>query len=126
MIRKEFERIIHEFSKIENLGSKEETDSLVQLLSNKESGYFNQKHTLDNILMKVNTCKNMTADMIGNSDKIKEELNSITYEKQEYSEHLYSILKRALYFRKILMNKSSHFEPEAEIYRSEYSNSLKI
>lgn len=126
LIRKEFERIIHELGKIENIGAKEETDSIVQLLANKEIGYFNQKKTIETIFTNIIHCKNLTGDYIVNKTKIIDTLNSMSYERQERSEHLYSILKRALYFRKILMNKSSHYEPEAEIYRSEYDNSLKI
>lgn len=44
----------------------------------------------------------------------------------QHNNHLKSILKNLIFYRKIVLNKSSHDNPDSEIYQKEYVNSIEI
>jgi len=126
LIRKEFERIIHELEKNMQLGVKEETDIIVNLIINDKPIYKNQNEIFKTIKSTINYCKNINND----EEKLKQKLISLSDELEEsttnHNPHLKSILKNILFYRKIVLNQSSHDNPDAEIYRKEYKNSITI
>jgi len=126
LIRKEFERIMHELEKLYHIGKKEESNIIVDLIINDKPIYKNQYQLLKNIISQIKHCQNMSHNMEANKESIKTSLNEINFEGILYNNHLKSILKSLLFYRKILMNKASHDNPNAEIYRSEYQNSIIV
>ena len=130
LIRKEFELLIHEFEKLYRLGKREESDTILSLILNDKPIYFKQNQLLESISRDINHCKNMSNDIERNKDRIKEKLEKISNEIQENSsvsnEHLKSILEKLIFYRKIVLNRASHNNPDIEIYQREYRNSLRV
>lgn len=128
LIRKEFERVIHELEKFYKLGKKEETDTIISLIMNDKPIYLNQNILFNSISRDINHCKNMSNNMESNAEKVKNKLTDISEKLKEdtstSNQHLKSILKNLIFYRKILLNKSSHDNPDAEVYRKEYKNSI--
>jgi len=126
LIRKEFERIIHELEKNMQLGAKEETDTIVGLIINDKPIYKNQNEIFNTIKSTINYCKKINND----EEKLKRKLISLSDDLTEsttnHNPHLKSILKNILFYRKIVLNQSSHDNPDAEIYRKEYKNSITV
>ena len=130
LIRKEFERIIHELEKIYKLGKKEETDTILSLIMNDKPIYVNQNTLFKKISSDINHCKNMSNDMENNTERVKDKLTTISEKLKENTsvsnQHLKTILENLIFYRKILLNKSSHDNPNAEVYRKEYKNSIVV
>ena len=130
LIRKEFERIIHELEKFYKLGKKEETDTIISLIMNDKPIYLNQNTLFKKISKDINHCKNMSNNMENNTEKVKNKLTNISEELKKYTstsnQHLKSILENLIFYRKILLNKASHDNPNAEVYRKEYKDSIVV
>lgn len=126
LIRKEFERIIHELENMYEIGKKEETSKIVELILNDKPIYVNQNIILDNLVKKIKQCKDLSNNMNGNKDKIKIILDDISITPETSNPYLKSILKNLLFYKKIIMNKSSHDNPDDEMYRKEYSKSIEV
>ena len=126
LIRKEFERIIHELEKRMQLGVKENTDTIVSLIINDKPIYKNQNEIFNTIKSTINYCKNINDD----DEKLKQKLTSLSNDLAKntinHNPHLKSILKNILFYKKIVLNESSHDNPDAEIYRKEYKNSITV
>lgn len=126
LLRKEFERLIHEIEKMNSLGRKEETAKIVELILNKKPVYVNQNNLLNDLIPKINVCKDMSKCMDNNKDKIKDKLQEIIFEDTYVNNHLNAILTKLIFYRKIVLNRSSHDNPNSEIYQKEYKSSLAI
>ena len=130
LIRKEFERIIHELEKFYKLGKKEETDTIISLIMNDKPIYLNQNTLFKKISSDINHCENMSNNMENNTERVKNKLTNISEKlKKDTStsnQHLKAILENLIFYRKILLNKASHDNPNAEVYRKEYKDSIVV
>lgn len=126
VIRKEFERLIHKFAKINSIGKKEETNVILELILNDNPIYINQNEKIQEIQKLLAYVRNIPTDMSGYNKLISNQLKRATLEYHTPSKHIKSILKELTFYRKILLNKSSHDNPDIECYRKEYQKSIEI
>jgi len=126
LVRKEFERILHELEKIYQIGGKEECNSIIELINGNHPIYINQREMLKSTLATVKHCKAMLYDINRNAEQIKTCLNEIPTEAINYDKEMQRILRQALFYRKIIMNTSSHDNPDTEVYRKEYAGCISV
>lgn len=130
LIRKEFEKDIHELEKILNLGIKQDTDKILQLIINNKPTYLAQNKLLEEIKKIISHCKDLSSDYDNKKVQLTSKINEV-HDKLENSCNqdngfLNSILNNLVFYRKILLNKSSHDNPDAEIYQKEYRHCISL
>ena len=126
LIRKEFERVIHELEKFYKLGKKEESDTIVSYILNEKPIYAKQNQLFQTIKSTINYCKNIQDNEQKRTQKLTELYEKLKSSTSHQNTHLKAILKNLVFYRKILMNKSSHDNPDAEIYQKEYQSSILV
>jgi energy-coupling factor transporter ATP-binding protein EcfA2 len=131
LLRKEFERLVHELEKIYQIGRREESSVILDLILNNKP-VFNLPHSL---LAKIEANLPSIQGLIHNYDGNKEAVttsitaiyNDIVSAKGiHYEVKLSELLKNLTFYKTILMNKGSHNNPEDETYHKEYENALEI
>ncbi|MDQ6961020.1 MAG: hypothetical protein Q9M28_00620 [Mariprofundaceae bacterium] len=126
-IRKEFERLIHEMEKKYQLGAKEECNTIVDRVKGNLPIYDNPSSLLDKVLDNIGHCKRLSYSAETNKGiELKKKLSEINITEIPNRGHLKAVLKNLVFYRKILMNQSSHDNPDAEVYRKEYENSILV
>ncbi|MBF7071362.1 hypothetical protein [Aliarcobacter butzleri] len=130
LIRKEFEKNIHELEKILNLGIKQDTDKILQLIINNKPTYLAQNNLLEEIKKIISHCKDLSNDYDNKKVQLTSKINEVHDKlKNSYNQDngfLNSILNNLVFYRKILLNKSSHDNPDAEIYQKEYKHCISL
>jgi len=118
LIRKEFERIVHELEKKYQLGDKEACNTIVNRIKNNQPIYDDSDALLQTILKKIKNCKN--------TDETCKTLTEIEKQITGTSKKLKKSFKDLVFLKKILMNPSSHDSPNAEGHVKEYRHCLTI
>jgi len=131
LLRKEFERLLHELEKIYQIGKREESSVILSLILNNKPNFNLHIKILKEVESKINNFKNLMNNYTTNEYKIKDsviELDNYIKESKEtqYPQELREIIKNLTFYKTILMNKASHNNPEAETYQKEYENAVKI
>jgi len=126
LIRKEFERIVHELEKLYQLGKKEETAKIVELIVNDSPVYIKQNILLTEVSEKITHIRNKLNNPDTDINTVKQDLEAIGLISPPLDAKLKETLSKATFYRKIIMNKSSHNNPDAEGYRKEYQHSIEL
>jgi len=126
LIRKEFERIVHELEKLYQLGKKEETATIIDLIIDDKPVYVKQNILLSELSGKITNIKNKLNNPHITIDIVKEDLEAIELTSPPLDAKLKETLSKATFYRKIIMNRSSHNNPDAEGYRKEYQHSIEL
>ena len=129
-LRKEFERIVNEFEQILELGRVEELDNVIKALKNLDNLFPEPSKNLKNISNKFNNIlANPSTDDSTKYLQLKEEIETIP-NKLRFRNNELSFLKEMIlkteFYKNILMNSSSHDDRAKELYRKEFSNSIKL
>jgi recombinational DNA repair ATPase RecF len=129
-LRKEFERIVNEFEQILELGRVEELDNVIKALKNLDNLFPEPSKNLKNISNKFNNIlANSSTDDSVKYLQLKEEIeiipNKLRFRNNELS-FLKGMISKTEFYKNILMNSSSHDDREKELYRKEFSNSIKL
>lgn len=119
LIRKEFEKIIHEIEKKFQIGEKEDTNNVVEIILNNKWNFYESNLQLKNI----KHCQNLLKRPGITIDEISKELSQIQIEKKKFS-HLNQLLGGILFYRKIVLNKGSHYLKNDELFKKELEDSL--
>ena len=129
-LRKEFERIVHEFEQILSLGGKESLNNIINSLKDNEQYFYENPHkklqklsaTIHRILSNAQQPNNAKITQIERCIA-KLEKNKISFNSQ--SNH-YNILEKTEFYKNILMNPSSHDDSDIEIYSKECKSTIKL
>lgn len=132
-LRKEFEKIVHEFKQLLEIGKMEKLEDMIGALKSNDIIFAVKPHDLLNQINKripnLLGILNSTMDEDKKIDKVRELLevinNEITQKKCDLS-NLKSILIKVDFYKNILFNPSSHSNEEIEIYRKECLNSIEL
>ncbi len=129
-LRKEFERIVNEFEQILELGRVEELDNVIKALKNLENLFPEPSKNLKNISNKFNNIlANLSTDDSDKYQQLKDEIETIP-DKLRFRNNELTFLKETIlkteFYKNILMNSSSHDDRAKELYRKEFSNSIKL
>ncbi|MDQ7005188.1 MAG: hypothetical protein Q9N67_09835 [Ghiorsea sp.] len=98
LIRKEFERIIHELEQLYQLGKKEETNTIIELIVKGGPIYINQNELLTGIHDQLNNIKNKLSDPQVAINQIKCDLESIKLDTPPLDSKLKEALSKATFF----------------------------
>lgn len=138
-IRKEFERVTTEFEQLLELGRVEDLQNIIDSLKSKDKHYIYshkvtntfysnvQKILLDTTKeadVKLNCIqsafKKLNQTEIEFTQQIKNEDGMIT------NETIKAIIKRGEFYKNFILNPTSHDDTQAEIYKKECDNAIKI
>lgn len=110
LIRKEFERILHEYEKEKHLGSKEKISNIICDITMDKPTYKDTHMIIKDML----TC----ADSV--------EMNSLLSKRTLHTKHLKSIIRNLDLYRKTVMNPGSHYDCQSDSYHKEYAHSIVL
>lgn len=132
-LRKEFERIVHEFKQLLEIGKTEKLQNMIDALKSNDIIFSIEPHDL------LNQINNYIPNLIGilnstmNDDrkifKVKElleKINDLIIEKKCDLSNIKATLEKVEFYRSILFNPASHSDTEIEIYRKECLSSIQL
>ena len=132
-LRKEFERIVHEFKKILEIGKTEKLQNMIDALKSNDTIFSAEPHEL---LNKINSyVPNLLGILNGSMDderkitKVKELLEIVKALIDDTKCDLTDMkmtLTKVEFYRNILFNPSSHSDEEIEVYRKECLSSIQL
>lgn len=131
LLRKEFERLMHELEKFYQIGKREEVNKILELILNQKPVFKQPHKLLRKIEGKINHSKNLIMDYDGNKNQIIDIINRIS-EDIENSKGIHceiklgELLRDITFYKTILMNRGSHDNLGSETYQKEYENALEI
>ena len=132
-LRKEFERIVHEFKQILEIGKTEKLQNMIDALKSNDIIFSSEPHDLlnqinsyiPNLLGILNSSMNEEQKIT----KVKELLEIVKVlidDKKCDLTDMKMTLTKVEFYRNILFNPSSHSDEEIEIYRKECLSSIKL
>lgn len=131
LLRKAFESIINEFEQLLELGKVETLQKIIEALKNDEKYFYNKPHKVLEHLIRdfENMFKNELQPDNAKIRQIKSKINQIknnkiTFTKKDEEDQEYNIIKKTEFYKNILLNPSSHYDSENEVYQSECENTI--
>lgn len=128
LLRKAFESIIHEFEHLLQIGAVEKLNNILNLLRNKDKVFYAEPQTTINELLKeISTILNSKSDA---SDKkinlLQNTLSKYIARAIKFQINSYNIIEKTEFYKNILLNPTSHYDMEAELYKSECSRTSDL
>ena len=132
-LRKEFERIVHEFKQILEIGKTEKLQNIIDALKSNDVIFSAEPHELlnqinryiPNLLGIINSSMSDENKIL----KVKEllgKINDLIDNKRCDLSEMKATLVKVEFYRNILFNPASHSDEEIEIYRKECLSSIKL
>jgi energy-coupling factor transporter ATP-binding protein EcfA2 len=132
-LRKEFERIVHEFKQILEIGKTEKLQNIIDALKSNDVIFSAEPHELlnqinryiPNLLGIINSSMSDENKIL----KVKEllgKINDLIDDKRCDLSEMKATLVKVEFYRNILFNPASHSDEEIEIYRKECLSSIKL
>ncbi|QKF67463.1 ATP-binding protein (AAA domain) [Arcobacter venerupis] len=137
-IRKEFERIVTEFEQLLELGRVEDLQNMIDALKSTDKHYIYSHKLINSFYKKIeeildnnqsdeiklnrikSAFKPLNQTEISFIDKIENEDGTIS------KDNIQSIIKRGEFYKNFILNSTSHDDSNAEIYKAECENAIKI
>lgn len=110
-LRKEFEKILHEFDKKLMIGNVEKTTNIIRSLCSEEKFFYLDYNKLITDISNAETI-----------ERVKKILNESKYDNS----YVKSIIKELSYFKKLLLNSTAHYDPNSDIFHKEYKKSYEL
>lgn len=138
-IRKEFERIVAEFEQLLELGRVEDLQNIIDALKSNDKHYIDSHKVTNRFYAGVqkildDSTKNEQIKISCIKSAFKP-LNKTEIEFTEKIQHddgttsnetIKALIKRGEFYKNFILNSTSHDDTEAEIYRKECENAIKI
>jgi len=131
LLRKAFESIINEFEQLLELGKVETLQKIIEALKNDDKYFYNKPHEVLEHLIRdfENMFENELQPDNAKIRQIKSKINQIknnkiTFTKKDEEDQEYNIIKKTEFYKNILLNPSSHYDSENEVYKSECENAI--
>jgi len=132
-LRKEFERIVHEFKQLLEIGKTEKLQNMIDALKSNDVIFSIEPHDLLNqinaYIPNLIGILNSTMDNDTKVLKVKElleKINDLIIEKSCDLSNIKATLGKVEFYRNILFNPASHSDTEIEIYRKECLSSIQL
>jgi len=128
-LRKEFEYIVNRFEQILEIGRVEEMSNVLNSI--KKIDYI-MPYPKDNLLKLLKTitkhCENSKIDNNKKVEIIEKQIKD--FDKNRYKDYrldfLKNLIKKTEFYKDILMNSASHDDRDRELYKKEFTNSIKL
>lgn len=138
-IRKEFERITTEFEQLLELGRVEDLQNIIDSLKSKDKHYI-YSHKVTNAFYSdvQKTLQDTTKEADVNLKRIQSAFKKLNQAEIEFTqqikneegliinETIKAIIKRGEFYKNFILNPTSHDDTQAEIYKKECDNAIKI
>jgi ABC-type dipeptide/oligopeptide/nickel transport system ATPase subunit len=131
LLRKAFEGIINEFEQLLELGKVETMQKIINALKDTDKYFYNKPHeVLEKLINDFERMfENQQQPNAAKINQIKTKINQIknnkiTFIKEDEDNIKYNIIKKAEFYKNILLNPSSHHDSENEIYKDECKNTI--
>lgn len=131
LLRKAFESIINEFEQLLEIGKVETLQKIIEALKNNDKYFYNKPHkVLEDLIRDFEKIfKNEKQPNDAKIKQIKSKIdqiknNKITFTKKDEENQEYNIIKKTEFYKNILLNPSSHYDSENEVYKSECENTI--
>jgi len=124
-LRKEFERIMAEFEQILAIGKKESLQGMINSLKTGDCFYEDPQKILRGLIADINEILADNKDNIKIS-KIKTKIRKLEKSKSKFTSSNATLIRKTELYKNILMNKTSHYNPEVEFYKKEFKTTIKL
>jgi len=126
-LRREFERIIHEFERALEIGKVEEIRLIIDSIKKDNKHFFNKPNeTLNNFINIINRLDSSSKTPDEKIEILLNERNKISDYCVNSEDGLYAIIQKIEFYKNILMNPTSHNDLEIEIYKKECFNTIDL
>lgn len=130
-IRKEFERIINEFEQLLELGKVEEQKHILSALQSKDNHVVKANKDFNAL---IKTVSNLLKSNKSDEDKLQSIQNiieirdskEIDFNTEVDGEKINMKIKKAIFYKNLIFNPSSHDDINAEIYQRECENGITL
>ena len=125
LMRKALEKIMHELLHLKSIGKQESLNTIIDYIKNDEPIYLDQNSLIGDINSKLNNIQNRLKGKKPIDNDIKSIKEKISNNKLNYK-NIKAILEQLVFYKDILYNPASHYNPFHEAHSKEYKQSLEL
>lgn len=127
-LRREFERIVHEFERVLEIGKVEDMQNIIDAIKHDNKCFYERPHlVLNNFLSQsIGIIKNDSIESDKKLELISKKIISISENKIDTGNSLYATIQKTEFYKNILMNPTSHNDVDVEIYKKECQSTVSL